>query len=102
MANFSDLVYEATKKIPQGKVSTYKEIATFLGNPYAVRAVGNALHKNPTPIIIPCHRVVNSKGALAPNFGFGGPSHQKQLLQSEGVKITNNKVDLTKYLFRLN
>ncbi len=102
MVKFSERVYNAIKNIPTGKVTSYGEIAKFLGNKNAARAVGNALHKNPTPIVVPCHRVVNSKGELAKNFGFGGISSQKQLLQLEGVEITNNKVDLTKYLFHLS
>ena len=84
---FENRVYSAIKKIPSGKVTTYKEIAKFLGSPNAARAVGNALHKNPLPIIQPCHRVVNCKGELAKNFGFGGEKKQKELLQKEGVKI---------------
>ena len=96
---FAERVYDSIKKIPCGKVATYKEIATFLGSPNSARAVGNALHKNPLPIVQPCHRVVNSKGELAKHFGFGGMNKQKQLLKSEGVEIKNNKVDLNKYLF---
>ncbi len=96
---FAESVYEAIKKIPCGKVATYKGIATFLGSPNSARAVGNALHKNPLPIIQPCHRVVNSKGELAKNFGFGGREKQKQLLQSEGIEIKNNKIELNNYLF---
>ena len=57
-------IYEAVKKIPKGKVATYGQVAKMAGNPRMARAVGNALHKNPDPSTIPCHRVVNSKGEL--------------------------------------
>ena len=66
------LIYEAVKKIPKGHVATYGQIAEMAGNPRMSRAVGNALHKNPDPLHIPCFRVVNSKGELAGAFAFGG------------------------------
>ena len=61
------------------------------------RAVGNALHKNPDPENIPCFRVVNSKGELAPEFAFGGMGEQRKLLEAEGIEVKDNKVDLSKY-----
>ena len=61
-------IYEAVKKIPKGKVATYGQVAQMAGNPRMARAVGNALHKNPDPSTIPCHRVVNSKGATTSAF----------------------------------
>lgn len=64
------------------------------GNPKMSRAVGNALHKNPEPGIIPCHRVVDSKGHPADEFAFGGVGIQAQLLEEEGVTVVNNVVDL--------
>lgn len=90
-------IYEAVKKIPKGKVATYAQVAALAGNPKMARAVGNALHKNPEPGIIPCHRVVDSKGHLADEFAFGGAGVQANLLQDEGVEVVNNTVDLTKY-----
>ena len=59
-------IYEAVKRIPKGKVATYGKVAEMAGNKKMSRAVGNALHKNPDPDNIPCFRVVNSKGELAP------------------------------------
>jgi len=99
MTKFSQEVYEATKKIPKGKVATYAQIAEALENPRAMRAVGNALHKNPTPKIVPCHRVVNSKGFLAKNFGFGGGINtQKEYLEAENVVVDGDfRVDLGKF-----
>ncbi|HNY75124.1 MAG: MGMT family protein [Bacilli bacterium] len=97
ITSFQKKVYEATKTIPFGKVATYQDIARMIGKPKAVRAVGNALHNNPMMIIVPCHRVVNSKGGLALNFGFDGPEAQKRLLESEGVAVDSYHVDLKIY-----
>ena len=98
--SFYDIVYEQVRKIPYGKVATYGMIARLAGSPRASRAVGYALHFNPMPGIIPCHRVVNRFGCVAPAFAFGGPEAQTELLQSEGVKVENGAVDLDKYLWR--
>lgn len=88
-------IYEAVKRIPKGKVATYGQVAALAGNPKMSRAVGNALHKNPEPGIIPCHRVVDSKGHLADEFAFGGVGVQAGLLEEEGVTVINNVVDLS-------
>ena len=90
-------IYEAVKKIPKGHVTTYGQIAEMAGNPRMSRAVGNALHKNPDPLHIPCFRVVNSKGELAGAFAFGGGKAQAELLREDGVEVVDGKVDLEKY-----
>ena len=90
-------IYEAVKKIPQGKVATYGKVAEMAGNPKMSRAVGNALHKNPDPDSIPCYRVVNAKGELSGEFAFGGPGAQQRLLEADGIEVVNGKVDLRKY-----
>ena len=90
-------IYEAVKKIPKGRVATYGQIAEWAGDKNMARAVGNALHKNPSPDEIPCFRVVNSKGELAGAFAFGGAENQAKLLEAEGVKVVNGKVDLKMY-----
>ena len=90
-------IYEAVKKIPKGHVATYGQIAEMAGNPRMSRAVGNALHKNPDPLHIPCFRVVNSKGELAGAFAFGGGKAQAELLREDGVEVVDGKVDLEKY-----
>lgn len=90
-------IYEAVKKIPKGRVATYGQIADWAGDKNMARAVGNALHKNPSPDKIPCFRVVNSKGELAGAFAFGGAENQANLLEAEGVKVVNGKVDLKMY-----
>lgn len=94
-------IYEAVKKIPKGKVATYGQVAKMAGNPRMSRAVGNALHKNPDPLHIPCFRVVNSKGELAGAFAFGGGSAQAELLKKDGVEVVDGKVDLKKYGLKL-
>lgn len=93
-------VYEYLKNIPKGKVVTYGQIATYLGNKYLCRAVGNILHNNPAPIKYPCYKVVNSKGELSKNFGDGGLEVQRQRLQNDGIEVVNNKVDLEKYQYK--
>lgn len=97
---FCEEVYEAVKKVPCGKVATYGQIALMCGHRKAARAVGNALHVNPTPVVVPCHRVVNCRGMLAPGFAFGGADVQKSLLQAEGVEVKDGCVDLEKYQWR--
>lgn len=96
----SKKIYDAVKKIPKGCVATYGQVAELAGNKKMARAVGNALHKNPEPGIIPCHRVVGSKGRLAAEFAFGGEKAQAELLQEEGVEVINGHVDLEKYCMK--
>ena len=83
--SFFKAVYEAVKRIPSGKVASYGQIAAAVGRPRAARQVGWALHVNPEPGTIPCHRVVNRFGRVAPGFAFGGSDVQRQLLEKEGV-----------------
>jgi methylated-DNA-[protein]-cysteine S-methyltransferase len=70
-------VLRATARIGYGEVSTYTEVAARAGSPRAVRAAGNALASNPIPILVPCHRVLRTGGALG---GYGGGLERKQLL----------------------
>ena len=95
---FNDKVYELTKKIPEGRVSTYKEIAEKLGVK-AYRAVGNALNKNPHAPVVPCHSIVSSNAGIG---GFAsGINNKIKILAKEGVKVKDNKiVDFEKKLFR--
>lgn len=90
-------IYEAVKRIPKGKVATYGMVAAMAGNPRMSRAVGNALHKNPDPEHIPCHRVLNAKGELADAFVFGGADVQQSRLEAEGIEVKDGRVDLEKY-----
>lgn len=90
-------IYEAVKRIPKGKVATYGQVAELAGDKKMARAVGNALHRNPNPDVIPCYRVVNSKGELAGAFAFGGADTQQRLLEADGIEVVNGRVDLKKY-----
>lgn len=94
-------IYEVVKKIPKGKVATYGQVAELAGDKRMARAVGNALHKNPDPDNIPCFRVVNAKGELAGEFAFGGAGEQAKLLEADGIEVTDGRVDLEKYQWRL-
>lgn len=96
---FAQSVYEYLKTVPKGKVVTYGMVARAIGRPGASRQVGNALHRNPTPVVIPCHRVVNREGRLAPAFAFGGIGVQESLLRAEGVEVRDGFVDLKKYIW---
>ncbi len=86
--NFFERVYEIVKKIPEGKVMTYGQVAEAIGTKDA-RRVGQALHANPDGSKVPCHRVVNKEGRLAPGYAFGGPNEQRNKLLAEGVKFTD-------------
>lgn len=93
-------IYDAVLQIPYGKVATYGQIAVMAGNKNYARLVGNALHKNPAPNIIPCYRVVNAKGKLTKSFAFGGIEEQQKLLESEGIEVNNGIVNLEIYQMR--
>jgi methylated-DNA-[protein]-cysteine S-methyltransferase len=80
---FGKRVLESTARIPYGEVSSYRGVATEAGSPKAVRAAGNALGANPIPIVVPCHRVLRTGGALG-GYG-GGPERKRQLLELEGA-----------------
>ena len=96
--NTFEKIYEVVKGIPKGKVATYGQVALLAGNPRWSRVVGYALHNNPEPQVIPCHRVVNREVRLAPAFAFGGEKIQRQLLESEGIVFEpNGRVNLEKY-----
>ena len=94
--SFNERCYELLKLIPQGKVTTYGEIAKAL-NTRAWRAVGSAMAKNTNLFVIPCHRVVRSDGAIG-QYALG-PDKKSALLKSEGVEISSGKVkDLGRYM----
>ena len=90
---FQQSVWAKIAKIPRGSVITYKTLAQRIGRPTAYRAVAAACGANPTPgTDIPCHRVIASDGSLRGYSGPGGIARKRELLEAEGVKITNNKV----------
>lgn len=99
LSSLNQKVWELVKNIPVGKVTTYGEVARMLGNPRLARQVGWALHAN-TSSSVPCHRVVNRDGRLAPNFAFDGAKEQKRRLMVEGVEFVDEMhVDLKKHLW---
>lgn len=100
MTDFAADVYRAVTQVPRGTVATYAQIALMSGHRGAARAVGNALHENPFFGTVPCHRVVNASGCLAPDFAFGGAQQQQRMLEEEGVAVTDGKVDLDVYQWR--
>lgn len=96
--SFFARVYGQVQKIPSGYVTTYGDIARKLGTKDS-RKVGWVLHANKSEEV-PCHRAVDKKGRLAPNFAFDGAKEQKRRLESEGVNfIDNMHVDLKKHLW---
>ena len=87
---FQLAVWKSCSKIPKGKVSTYAEIARAISRPKAMRAVGNALNKNPYSPRVPCHRVVMGNGKIG---GFADGANRKiKMLRAEGVQIKNKKI----------
>jgi O-6-methylguanine DNA methyltransferase len=83
LSDFERSVYRAALTIPKGQTRSYQWIAGRIGRPGACRAVGNALHKNPYPVVVPCHRVICADGSLG---GFArGAGAKKRLLEREGV-----------------
>ena len=80
-------VWAYLRKIPRGSVRTYSQVAQAIGKPLAVRAVANAIGKNPYPPKIPCHRVIRSDGSLGGYSGKGGIKTKRFLLKKEGLKL---------------
>ena len=80
-------VWSYLMKIPRGNLKTYSQVAKAIGNPLAVRAVANAIGKNPYAPKIPCHRVIRSDGSLGGYSGKGGIKTQRFLLKKEGVTL---------------
>lgn len=100
MAKFQASVLELVSKVPKGRVTTYKELARALGRPRAWRAVANALAKNPSPVKIPCHRVIRSDGKVG---GYKlGETRKAELLMMEGIVIKKWKVNLQKFFIKLS
>jgi methylated-DNA-[protein]-cysteine S-methyltransferase len=88
MTTFKQKVFEIVKKIPKGKILTYKEVAMKAGSPEAARAVGNTLHRNRDPKI-PCHRVIGSDGKM---HGYNrGIKNKIKLLKKEGGRLKRSQ-----------
>lgn len=91
-------IYETVKKIPKGKVCSYGQVAAMAGNPHWARVVGYALHVNPEPGVIPCHRVVTKDGEVSKAFAFGGENMQRILLAEEGIEfLEDGRVNMKKH-----
>jgi methylated-DNA-[protein]-cysteine S-methyltransferase len=89
---FQQQVWNALRAIPPGQTRTYAELAQAIGQPHAVRAVGAANSRNPIAIVLPCHRVIGSDGALT---GYaGGLDRKRWLLSHEGVPIQNKRPEV--------
>lgn len=96
MGEFQKEVLDIVKGVPRGKVVTYGMIAEALGNRRLARAVGLALNRNPTPIRIPCHRVVRSDGRVG---GYSrGVQEKVRLLRSEWIVVKHRRINLNDYL----
>lgn len=88
-------IYDVVSEIPCGTVATYGQVAALAGNRRLAKVVGYALHVNPNPEKIPCHRVVNIKGEVSRAFAFGGENRQRKLLMEEGVGfLEDGRVDM--------
>lgn len=103
--NFNEKVWQACKRIPKGKLATYKSLAKVL-NTTAYRAVGQALKRNPYAPVVPCHRVVSSSGTIGGFMGkLKGKSVSKKIrmLEKEGIRFDGSKiVDFEKRLVRFS
>lgn len=94
------MIYELVARIPEGRVTTYSELAKAAGKPKASRLVGQILNRNPNPVVVPCHRVVKSDGDIG-GYAYGSGA-KKKLLENEGVKIVKGRIvdfESAKYRF---
>ena len=83
-------VYSLLKKVPEGKVTTYGDLAKALGHPRAARAIGRIMNTNPDPIVVPCHRVVASDGGIG-GYAYG-TKVKKDILAGEGVSFDGDRI----------
>jgi methylated-DNA-protein-cysteine methyltransferase-like protein len=93
-------VYETTKLIPEGRVTTYGAIAKYLGRKGYARVVGWAMHGAVQEAHVPAHRVVNSQGLLSGRHHFESPSQMQELLEAEGLTVVDNRIkQFSKYFW---
>ena len=95
---FRNKVYGQLKKVPKGKVVTYKTLAGSLGTK-AYRAVGTAMKCNEDPVNIPCYKVVRSDGSVGSYSSPGGTRKKIELLQKDGITVNNGKIDKKYFYF---
>ncbi len=100
-SEFRERVWAFVRSVPAGRVVTYGQIAAHLSAPFAARAVGSVLHHTPASARVPCQRVVNRWGRLAPVYGWGGNRQHRQELEAEGVEVRDDfTVNLEEYQWR--
>ena len=90
--SFFEKVYEVVRQIPSGKVTSYGAIAKAIGSPQSSRMVGYAMNASHNLENVPAHRVVNRNGMLTGKHHFDGTNLMQQLLESEGIKVVENKI----------
>ncbi len=97
---FTEQIYALVRRIPAGRVATYGLIALWAGRPRSARAVGAAMSRCPYADV-PCHRVLNARGELAPFPAFGTGDGQRLLLEMEGIPVSpDGRVELSLYVWR--
>ncbi len=100
--SFSESCYELLEKVPKGKVTTYKEIARALGTK-GYRAIGQILKRNKNPNKIPCYKVVRSDGNIGGYCGSINKTDEKiKKLESDGIIVNNEKIDLDRYMYKFH
>ena len=88
--NLQQKVYKKLLEVPEGKITTYGELAKAVGLKNGQRAIGKIMNKNPYPVIIPCHRVVMSTGKIG-GYAYG-ENVKTKMLNDEGIQIQNGKI----------
>lgn len=100
MEGFFNEVYKVVAQIPRGKITTYGQIAQIIGSHQNARVVGWAMKAALEHLHLPCHRVVNKTGILAPSHVFGDVDFQRAMLEAEGITFMDNgKIDMKKHLW---
>jgi len=100
MLNMVLKIYPLLRRIPEGKVTTYKELARFAGT--HPRTIGMLMRKNEDPVKIPCYKIVRSDGSIGGYSGKGGIRTKIRLLKRDGIEIIKGKVNLEKHLHRFS
>lgn len=97
--NLEQMIYKKLLQVPRGKITTYGELSKAVGLRNGQRVVGRIMNKNPYPVIIPCHRVVNSNGQIG-GYAYG-PDVKTNMLNKEGIEIQNGKIlDFEKIIYK--
>ncbi len=93
------MIYKKLLQVPRGKITTYGELSKAVGLKNGQRVVGRIMNKNPYPVIIPCHRVINSNGQIG-GYAYG-PDVKTNMLNKEGIEIQNGKIlDFEKRIYK--